>query len=413
MLKTVGFIALSVLCLLAILGCSQTSLVELPMASDRSTSLDGHVLQGYYRLYIDPSGPTVDVVPVRNVEKHFNVKPFINPPNCNDCIKIQPTGPFTDHILPLDITLKNPEPIKGYDIRGILLSDDPEAYLNNPDSYTGLFDNGGAININPFRAFAKSVADRAFGPSESFKEHYDLYLSKFKKVTTIDYAVDASWPSRAKEPYDVQFLDITENLDSYGFYPVIIYVQVHSAGDDVDEVLLDCSSMGFTEDLPLALTGGITWQINMKNTAHAPVGVYKIMAKASTASSDKYLYNYASVTVVQGTPPVSLHDDVQPILDSRCTECHKTPSPPVNLNLTEGNVISNTVNVKAVQSVAAKRVLPEKPQTSYLYAKIVGNYQGIPFLGSGKRMPYDGPPYLTTAQAKTIYDWIFQGALDN
>jgi hypothetical protein len=31
----------------------------------------------------------------------------------------------------------------------------------------------------------------------------------------------------------------------------------------------------------------------------------------------------------------------------------------------------------------------------------------------GRRMPYNGPPYLTTAELKLVHDWIAEGAHDN
>ncbi len=416
MVRMTGFMIVLAIGMLAVASCSQGSPVntQLQPALDRANDLDGHVLWGYYRLYIDPSGPTVDIVPVRNVEKHFNVKAFVNPPKCNDCIKIKPTGPFIDNILPLDITLKNPEQIKGYDVRGILLSDDTGADLDNPDSYTGLFDNGGPININPFKAYAKSEDDRGFGPGESFMEHYDLFLSKFKKVAVIDYAVDASWPTRAKEPYRFSTPDTPLNLDSNGDWTVQIYVGVFAAGEDVDEVWLDCSSLGFSQDLEFEFGGGVMWQIlDFQNTHLASAGEYRCLAKASTASSNKYLYNYVDITVVEDTPIPSLQNDVQPIFDNYCTKCHQGSTPPVGLDLTEGNAFSNTVGVNSFQS-SAKRIVPGDPNISYLMGKIGGTHMSNPpFGGSGDRMPQDGPPWMDALDFKMIADWIFEGALDN
>ncbi len=409
----VCFVVLS-MGILMVLGCSQTSPVdiELQPAFERSNDLNGHVLWGYYQIYIDPAGPTVEVTPLRQVEKHFNVKPFVNPPKCYDCIQIQPTGPYQDHILPLNITLKNPELVTGYDVRGTLISDDTNAYLDNPDSYTDLFDNGGPININPFKAYAKFEDDRAFGPGTSFMEHYDLYLSKFSKVAVIGYAVDASWPSRAKEPYEVKLGYSYGDLDNYGFDTITIGVEVHAAGDDIDEVLLDCSSLGFSEDITLAHKTGSFWEASFKNTPLAGSGDYECLVKAGTSSSIKYLYNYITLTVIEGTPPLSLLDDVQPIYDNNCITCHQSTAPPLDLDLSTGNAYSNTVNVDSVQS-SYKRIIPEGSIDSYLIAKITGGHQYLPFLGSGDRMPKTGPPYLSEDDISLISSWVDQGALDN
>jgi hypothetical protein len=415
MTKAAYFFLIIVIGALVVFGCSQASPVipTLQPAADRTTDSDEHMLWGYYRFYIDPAGATVSIIPVRQVEKHYNVKTFLNPPNCNDCITIQPTGPYNNQIIPLDITLKNPEAVTGYDVRGILLSDDAGAYLNNPDSYTGLFDNGGLVNINPFKAYAKTETDRAFGPGASFTEHYDIFLSTFGKVAVVDYAVDASWPSRAKEPYDLKFSYSYGALDNYGYQTITIGVEVHADNDDVDEVLIDCSSMGFAQDiLFMQTTATEFWEASFENTPLAGTGNYECLLKASTESSAKYLYNYVEITVIEGNPPKSLQNDIQPIFDDNCILCHQSTLPPLGLDLTEGNAYSNTVNVDSEQS-SFKRIAPDVAMDSYLVGKIVGIHQFLPFLGSGDRMPKNGPPYLSTDEIQLIKDWIDQGALDN
>ena len=394
-----------------LVGCSHLTPVapETPICS--TTSTEGHVLWGLYQLYIDPAGPTVDVVPLRQASKHFNVKPYVTPPACNDCILIQPTGPYQYNILPLDITLKNPTAIKGYDVRGILISDDPDVTLKNPDEYTSLFDNGGAVTINPFIAYAKVMPTRSFGPGLSYTEHYNIYLSKFGKVSTVSYAIDASWPGRAKEPYQINQPSVNGIIDHMGKYTADITVDVFAAGNDVDEVQFDCSSMGFTSELPLTYQSGNTWIIHFQNTAHAYWGEYKCMVRASTASSTDSLYDYFSLTVVP--TPTSLHDDLQPIFNTYCILCHKQPGPPVGLDLTEGNTYSNIVNVASVQSVIIRVTPFDAFFNSYLFAKVEGVYPFDPFYGSGDRMPKNGPPYLNTDEVSILINWINEGALDN
>ena len=241
MTKTIVSFAIIAIIALAMLGCSESQPLVTGPSNEvaRATESDGHVIWGYYHLYIDPVAQTVEVVPARQASKHANVKPYVTPPACMDCIKIQPTGPYKNDLLPVDITLKNPTQLTGYDVRGILLSDDEGAFLFNPDNFTDLFDNGGPININPFKAFAKEETNRAFGPDAQHTEHFVLYLTSFGKVAVIDYAVDASWPTRAKEPYMLGVPYQLGILDSYGLEECIIESNVYAANDDVNEVLLD------------------------------------------------------------------------------------------------------------------------------------------------------------------------------
>lgn len=52
-------------------------------------------------------------------------------------------------------------------------------------------------------------------------------------------------------------------------------------------------------------------------------------------------------------------------------------------------------------------VKPGDPCTSILVQKIE---PGPPF---GRRMPYNGPPYLSTTDIQLVRDWISEGARDN
>lgn len=55
----------------------------------------------------------------------------------------------------------------------------------------------------------------------------------------------------------------------------------------------------------------------------------------------------------------------------------------------------------------ANIVIVGDPCASILVQKIE---DGPPF---GRRMPYDGPPYLSTADIQLVRDWISEGAQDN
>jgi hypothetical protein len=393
---------------IAVAGCSQQMPIAPDVATERMVESDNHNLIGYFQLYIDPSIPSVEAVPARNVAKHFNVKAYLNPPNCDDCITIAPLGPYEDNVIPLNITLRNPTELTGFDVRGILLSNDPGAYLTNPDDYTTLHDN--SSDINPFRAFAKIANKRAFGAGESFTEPYSVYLSKFGKVTVIDYAVDASYPNRAVEPIEIDEPIVAGEIDEGGANLVEITVDVVAAENDVDEVRLFASSMGIEEDLQFVYKEGNTWALNFQNSQGSPAGLYSLMIRAGTSGSSLFLYDYFDVTVTETT--ISYAADIQPIYDAECISCHGDVAPPLGLTLTEGNSHTATVNVDASQA-AFKLVSPGEPQFSYLFAKLTGAHLNFPFDGSGARMPFDGPPYLGIELTAIIRDWIQAGALDN
>ena len=394
-------------------GCSASSPIEPqpPASIAQSGTGDAHICWGYYDFYIDPVTPKVEVIPQRQVMKHFNVKSYVTPPACNDCLIVDPTGPFQDHILPIDVTLKNPTPIKGYDVRGILISNDAGVALKNADNYTDLFDDGGTVEINPFKAYAKLVPDRSFAADDIFTESYQLFLSSFGKISKISYAIDASWPTRPKEPYSISQISMNGILDNYGLYTVTVSVEVLAAGGDVDEVTLDASSLGFAPDFVLTNVSGVTWAVDLTNSNLSPAGNYSVLVKASTASTTQYLYSYDTIAVTSIPTPVSFSTDVQPMFNLYCTTCHQSIMPPEDLDLTTGHSYEGLVNVDSKQC-AFKRVKPSSANESYLIAKLNGTQLGPPFNGSGFQMPKTGGP-LEFEQLIVFSTWVDQGAHNN
>jgi len=82
------------------------------------------------------------------------------------------------------------------------------------------------------------------------------------------------------------------------------------------------------------------------------------------------------------------------------------------MNLTTAaNTRTNTVNIASIES-SLRRVLPSRPDSSYVVHKVQGTQLGPPANGSGVRMPAGGAA-LTRAQINIIRNWILQGALNN
>ncbi len=110
--------------------------------------------------------------------------------------------------------------------------------------------------------------------------------------------------------------------------------------------------------------------------------------------------------------------DVQPIWKRECTGCHEKPQLEKGLELvgpTPDQTRRRLVNIFAAEpafdSAAALLIRPYRPDASYLIHKLDGTHLGPPVLGSGERMPNDGPPYLPADDLKTIRDWVLQGAV--
>ncbi len=95
---------------------------------------------------------------------------------------------------------------------------------------------------------------------------------------------------------------------------------------------------------------------------------------------------------------------------SACTNCHSATgrNPVGGLNLDHAAAYANLVNVPVREKPGAIRVIPGDPDNSYLIKKLEGASDI-----AGRRMPFNGPPYLTDGQIQIIRRWIQIGAPNN
>lgn len=95
---------------------------------------------------------------------------------------------------------------------------------------------------------------------------------------------------------------------------------------------------------------------------------------------------------------------------SACTNCHTNTgrNPSGGLNLNHEVAYDQLVNAPVRQKPGAIRVIPGDPENSYLVKKL----EGTPDI-TGRRMPFNGPPYLTDGQITIIKRWISNGAPRN
>lgn len=93
-----------------------------------------------------------------------------------------------------------------------------------------------------------------------------------------------------------------------------------------------------------------------------------------------------------------------------CTNCHTNVgrNPAGSLNLLGSVAYDQLVNVASIQRTDLRRVNPGNPDASYLVHKVDGR-AGI----VGRRMPLNGPPFLTDGQVLILRRWIELGAPRN
>ena len=92
---------------------------------------------------------------------------------------------------------------------------------------------------------------------------------------------------------------------------------------------------------------------------------------------------------------LTFDDDIYPILEANCLNCHHNPGAPRGLSLvTLAEIMHGSINGPVV--------IPGDAQRSELIQRVLGQ--------SHPRMPMNGPPYLSRSQVETIQHWINQGA---
>ncbi|MFQ5629850.1 MAG: c-type cytochrome [bacterium] len=111
---------------------------------------------------------------------------------------------------------------------------------------------------------------------------------------------------------------------------------------------------------------------------------------------------------------------IQPIFDTNCIRCHAPGGLGFNqtggsqnngLDLTKGKSYGSLVNQPTFQlpnTAPNHRVTPRDPDASYIIQKISSASPKF-----GRRMPFDGPPYLSQSDIQLIRNWIAAGAPNN
>ncbi len=311
-----------VLCIILFtLGCSGTGINPLAPIDNPGDEISGittanpdpirepvseRVLWGLWNVTFDPATMEVVIVPERNTQAHFNVTNMILPPACDDCfaVAVNSFDPVT-HILDADVTLRNPTPIGGYDVRGILHTNDYGHLLTNPDDWTGQWDMPGGGEINPFIAFAKDQPARKFAGNTSHEENFQVFIPTPPAYFALTFAVDASFPSNCSEPYTISDFVQDGVLYQFNTATVDLFVAVHDWQGDVNTVKLSSEDLIGGGFLDFELLAGPVWRATLTNSQGAPTGEYRVMIQADSGTPpSKPLYDFFTVTVSETTEPV-------------------------------------------------------------------------------------------------------------
>lgn len=140
---------------------------------------------------------------------------------------------------------------------------------------------------------------------------------------------------------------------------------------------------------------------------------FAIALAVGAAACDEKLSTIAGPTPDLEPTFASIQTNIFELTDSAgrnaCVSCHNATGARFNgLNLLHDVAYDQIVNVASQQKPTLKRVDPGNPDNSYLLHKVEGR-SGI----TGGRMPFNGPPYLTSGQIVILRRWIELGAPRN
>jgi len=235
-----SFFLLAAAFIIVMLGCSGGGSITAPGFNgegpspfkDADTTPAGteeHHVWGMFEINLDPASEVFNLTSIRQSTHHYDVGSLISPTICDDCVTLEFLSlTRANGIIKFNLALRNPYPnVDGHDVRAIILSDDPRYYLVNADGATGLFDDGGNVQVNSFVAFAKDQPNRIFGAGKSFTETCELHFPPNPQFRALKLIIDASYPGNCKEPY---------GFSDFSFMGDRLSLRVWDWQDDVDAV---------------------------------------------------------------------------------------------------------------------------------------------------------------------------------
>jgi hypothetical protein len=137
-------------------GATDTNAPTAPAVTQAVESQDsGHYLWAYYQVFFDPEKSEMGLLPVRDIESHWNVLNFLEKGPCTNCVSIGPdiiTTPQGTRIYHVQVAHPfTPMNFSGFDVRGIAMFTGshtfPVSGLTTPDRYAG---DGALVNADGF-----------------------------------------------------------------------------------------------------------------------------------------------------------------------------------------------------------------------------------------------------------------------
>jgi hypothetical protein len=280
-------------------GCSQaTNNPAMPGSSESqiySTETESNIFySGTFEIDLE----TQQIIQIENRQSDlvYNITGFL-PTKCpGGCFRFKIIG-IIGTVLEIELTLENPLTIQIYDARVVYVDLFGKEVLN-PDSYSD-FKGTPITRIFPFTAFMKELESRAFPVGPGGIDTEILYLNfPPGSIAAVNYMITAGYPNQIQEPYEINSMSQTGQLSESGG-SALISCAVKDHQNDVSSVFMDSRPfVGTYSAMTQSLTNPGTWEVNISNNLHAPVGSYNQLIKASSPNSQNIsTYNYVEITV--------------------------------------------------------------------------------------------------------------------
>jgi len=263
--------------------------------------VSGHVPWGKWDITLAPENLAASATPIREIDLHANVTKFLQPPNCMDCMLINIVGwDPVERIADVNLTLKNPTLLPGYDVKAILSNYDMKEFLE-PDAYSDYYTDG--TTWHPYFTFATENADNYFGDGESHTVGIKVYFPVGATVNAT-ITVDASWPGPQEEPWKIGSIVVAGPLQNDNYHHISFTARIHDHQDDVQVVFAILTPVG-PSNVPMgddsfhkdyAPKDGI-WGLDSIKTSTLP-GTYECWIKAGQAMATHFTYQKVVLEVI-------------------------------------------------------------------------------------------------------------------
>jgi len=267
---------------------------------------ENHEFWGRYFLVVNEDTMECEVIPDRTSTAHWDVTWVKD--ICPTCI----TAKLLNYDLALrtfwiELHTKNPANKIGRDVRFIVDLDGTKEYdMLDPDDYTKLHDLDG--NPNPFRALAKAIPERMFVPAANHVEFLQLYISAdHSPLTYIPFIVDASYPNRCQEPYEMTDIEINGEFPPGGGGQATVTLTAWDSQTDQGEVWLRTGGIFTTDDILMTpgasvAPDGRQYSATFSNSLGGGSGLTPILIEAYNSDTDAEPFPLNNYAVIYADP---------------------------------------------------------------------------------------------------------------